>query len=313
MPSALFSRSCCWPAVMAAAAQAHFLREKTVAVPLTTIKTTTTTTCPIQCFHYLKVRSNYESHSAHSYLLYWRWYGAATWQMIVMVTYYYIELFAENTTLRIGPSLVMLAFRGSTHTASLILFFYQQMTKFVSTTILVSVVSLLLTTTTTTTLAFAPSPQNPPSSTSSTTSSTTTNLDAVTVRGAPPTTTAGRTPNKKHKSAATTTTKSKAIVVDSTKLRRSKWGVDNENEDEYWFNDQVSRAIHVMSCLQLYCSRLYSAPRIGTHRVILPSTCHILSVTINLKNHVLTPYIQYTQLRSTSLVTRAFSVPFTPP
>jgi len=42
-------------------------------------------------------------------------------------------------------------------------------------------------------------------------------------------------------SAPSTTHKKKAktVVIDSAKLRRSKWGVDNEHEDEYWFNDQV--------------------------------------------------------------------------
>ena len=42
-------------------------------------------------------------------------------------------------------------------------------------------------------------------------------------------------------SAATPTKQyAKSVVIDSDKLRRNKWGVDNEHEDEYWFNQQVS-------------------------------------------------------------------------
>ena len=86
--------------------------------------------------------------------------------------------------------------------------------------------------------AFSPSPKNsvPPSPTTGMT-----HLDAVTVRApmtppaavAPPKPQDDDTPQQQRQYA-------KSFVIDSTKLRRSKWGVDNQHEEEYWFNDQVS-------------------------------------------------------------------------
>lgn len=79
----------------------------------------------------------------------------------------------------------------------------------------------------TTTLAFAPPSLRQNSASPS-------RVSAVSVK-APSTISHGGNP-----SSASKKKKSKRVVIDSAKkMRRPKWGVDKDNEDEYWFNTQV--------------------------------------------------------------------------
>jgi len=106
-----------------------------------------------------------------------------------------------------------------------------------TTTTLAFSIALLFNQATTTTLAFAPLLRQNSAFHPST------KVSAVTVKAPNP-----RSISPGNASRSASKKKSKLVGIDTTaKMRRPKWGVDKEHEDEYWFNTQVRKGLLIDS------------------------------------------------------------------